>query len=130
MPNMRTAFGTDWSGSFDSVAVGPKATVTVYDNENYQQRVAQFKPGERIPDLGDRVGFFEDIRSLRIFCSGRQQASQDAGFGTTSAQQASGVAPGGSTSAGSENRKDRFTRLDTNGDGSISRSEWTASAGS
>ena len=28
MPNMRTAFGTDWSGQFDSIAVGPKARLT------------------------------------------------------------------------------------------------------
>jgi hypothetical protein len=73
MPNMRTAFGTDWSGSFDSVAVGPKATLTVYDNENYQQRVARFKPGERVADLDKKMGFFEQVRSLKIACSGLKQ---------------------------------------------------------
>jgi hypothetical protein len=70
MPNMRTAFGTDWSGSFDSAQTGPKATVTVYDNENYGQKVATFKPGQRIADLDERRGFFEDIRSLKIACAG------------------------------------------------------------
>lgn len=62
--------GTDWSGSFDSVQVGPKATVTVYDNENYTQKVATYKPGQRIADLGETRGFFEDIRSLKIACAG------------------------------------------------------------
>lgn len=33
MSNMRTAFGTDSSGEFDSIMAGPRATVTVYDNE-------------------------------------------------------------------------------------------------
>jgi hypothetical protein len=70
MPNMRTAFGTDWSGSFDSVQIGPKATVTVYDNENYAQKVATFQPNQRVADLDERRGFFEDIRSLKIACSG------------------------------------------------------------
>jgi hypothetical protein len=70
MPNMRTAFGTDWSGSFDSAQTGPKATVQVYDNENYTQKVATFQPGQRIADLDERRGLFEDIRSLKIACSG------------------------------------------------------------
>lgn len=70
MPNMRTASGTDWSGSFDSLQVGPKATLTVYDNENYTQKVATYRPNQRIADLGETRGFFEDIRSLKIACSG------------------------------------------------------------
>lgn len=70
MPNMRTAFGTDWSGSFDSVQVGPKATVSVYDNENYTQKVATYKAGQRIADLDEKRGMFEDIRSLKIACAG------------------------------------------------------------
>ena len=75
MPHMRTAFGTDWSGSFDSVQVGPKATVTVYDNENYTQKVATYKPSQRIADLDEKRGMFEDIRSLKIACAGDGAAS-------------------------------------------------------
>jgi hypothetical protein len=74
MPNMRTAFGTDWSGSFDSVQVGSKATVTVYDNENYAQKVATYKPSQSIADLDEKRGFFEDIRSLKIACAGSAAA--------------------------------------------------------
>jgi hypothetical protein len=70
MPNMRTAFGTDWSGSFDSVQVGPKATVTVYDNENYTQKVATYEASQRIADLDEKRGMFQDIRSLKIACAG------------------------------------------------------------
>jgi hypothetical protein len=79
MPNMRTAFGTDWSGSFDSVQVGPKATVTVYDNENYTQKTATFKPDQRIADLDQTRGFFEDIRSLKIACAGGARSAQKSG---------------------------------------------------
>ena len=79
MPNMRTAFGTDWGGEFDSIAVGPKATVTVYDNENYKDKAATFKPNQKIANMGDKqIGPFEDIRSLKIACSGGAKRSDGA----------------------------------------------------
>jgi hypothetical protein len=76
MPNMRTAFGTDWSGQFDSVEVGPKATVTVYDNENYAQKSATFKPGTKAPDLDEKMGTFEQIRSVKVACAGGGKTAQ------------------------------------------------------
>lgn len=94
MPNMRTAFGRDWSGEFDSVAVGPKATVTVYDNENYGQRVAKFQPNQRIRDLDEKMGFFEDIRSVKIACAGGGPTAQkDKQKGTTAGSPAAGGTP-------------------------------------
>ena len=69
MPDMRTAFGKDWGGSFDSIAVGPKATLTVYDNEQYRDKAATIKAGQRVPDLDTKMGFFESIRSLKIACA-------------------------------------------------------------
>jgi hypothetical protein len=50
------AFGTDWSGEFDSVTVGPKATVTVYDNEIYREKAATFKPNQKIARLDEKMG--------------------------------------------------------------------------
>jgi hypothetical protein len=79
MPNMRTAFGTDWGGEFDSIQVGPKASVTVYDNENHREKAATFKAGQRVPDLSDKVGLFEDIRSLKIACAGGGPAAKQGG---------------------------------------------------
>lgn len=93
MPNMRTPFGRDWSGEFESIAIGPKATVTVYDNENYQQRAATFKPGQKVPELDEKLGFFEQIRSVKIACAGGAKTAKsasgskdkrDAGSGATS----------------------------------------------
>ena len=76
MPTMRTAFGKDWGGEFDSAIVGPNATVTVYDNENYRDKAATFKPNQRIADLGDeKLGWFQDIRSLKIACAGGATAA-------------------------------------------------------
>jgi hypothetical protein len=76
MPDMRTAFGTDWSGEFDSVAVGPKARLTVYDNENYREKAATFKPGQKVADLDEKMGFFEDISSVKIACTGGTPTAQ------------------------------------------------------
>ncbi|HEX6318097.1 MAG TPA: beta/gamma crystallin domain-containing protein [Burkholderiales bacterium] len=113
MPNMRTAFGTDWSGEFDSIAVGPKARLTVYDNENYEQRAATFKPGQKVADLDEKLGFFEDISSVKVACTGGSPTAQ-------SGQGGSSASSGGSASSGST-----FQRLDTDNDGSLSRSEYS-----
>ncbi|MGQ0752865.1 MAG: beta/gamma crystallin domain-containing protein [Betaproteobacteria bacterium] len=105
MPNMRTAFGTDWGGEFDSIAVGPKATVTVYDNENYKDKAATFKPGQKIADMGDKqIGPFEDIRSLKIACAGGGPTAKQQSPGEASAPAAGGGTKsdtGGSRSSGS-----------------------------
>lgn len=54
---------------FDSAIVGPKARVTTYDGENYQDRTATLEPGKRYPDLGDtKLGLFKDIESMRVQC--------------------------------------------------------------
>lgn len=89
MPNMRTAFRTDWSGQFDSIAVGPKARLTVYDNENYGEKAATFKPGQKVADLDEKMGLFENISSVKVACTG----------GTPTAQQGEGSASSGATTA-------------------------------
>jgi hypothetical protein len=76
MPNMRTPFGRDWSGEFESIAVGPKATVTIYDNENYTQKAATFKAGQRVPKLDKKLGFFEQVHSVKIACAGGQRNAE------------------------------------------------------
>lgn len=69
MPTMRTSFGKDWGGEFDSIAVGANATLSVYDRQHYKEKAATVKPGQRVPDLDKKLGFFQDIRSLKIACS-------------------------------------------------------------
>lgn len=61
-------FGLNWDDRVESVELGPKATMTVYDNENYRDQVAQFKPGQRIADVSKRVGLFDEFASVRIDC--------------------------------------------------------------
>lgn len=68
LPNMKFHQRFYWGG-LDSVVVGPKATVTIYDDENYRDRNATIQPGEHVRNLDDqKLGLFEDIESIRITC--------------------------------------------------------------
>lgn len=67
IPAMRDGLGLN--EKYDSVVVGPKATLTVYDNVNYRDKAATLKPASRTPDLDEKMALFETIRSLKISCS-------------------------------------------------------------
>lgn len=71
MPDMVGPFGIDWQGKISSLEVGANTTLTVYDNALYRDPVSTFKPGARIPDVSKRMGFFDQMRSLRITCTVR-----------------------------------------------------------
>lgn len=68
LTQMRDVFGLHWRDRVRSIEIGPKTTVTVYDNANFRDRVAQFTPGQRYPDLSKRMGFFDDFGSLQLAC--------------------------------------------------------------
>lgn len=70
MPDMLGPFGIDWKSKISSIETGANTTLTVYDNVNYRDPVSTFKPGVRIADVSKRMGFFDDMRSLRITCTG------------------------------------------------------------
>lgn len=67
IPAMRDGLGLN--EKYDSVVVGPKATLTVYDNVNYRDKAATLKSASRTPDLDDKMGAFETIRSLKVTCA-------------------------------------------------------------
>jgi hypothetical protein len=71
MPSMSGPFGVNGTDGVESVQTGPRATLTIYDERDYRDRAATIRPGEEVPDLEDeKLGFFEDFRSLRISCGG------------------------------------------------------------
>lgn len=74
MPDMIGPFGIDWKGKISSIETGANTTLTVYDNANFVDPVSTFKPGERIADVSKRMGFFDQMRSLRITCTGAAAA--------------------------------------------------------
>lgn len=68
LDNMSGPSGLNWDDRVNCIATRPKATVTVYDNEDYCGRVAQFKPRQRIADLSKRMGYFDEFASVRVDC--------------------------------------------------------------
>ncbi|MGE5450690.1 MAG: hypothetical protein ACM3VZ_02445 [Acidobacteriota bacterium] len=52
----------------DSVVVGPKATVTLYEGQNFQGKSGQFQAGIREPELHKKLGFAGRIESMKIDC--------------------------------------------------------------
>lgn len=70
LPDMDSSgfFGLNWDDRVESLELGPKATMTVYDNENYRDQIAQFKAGQRTANVSRRVGLFDEFASLRLDC--------------------------------------------------------------
>lgn len=66
--DMTGPYGLNWDDRVNSIETGPNATVMVYDNEDFRDPVAQFKPGQRVPDLSKRLGFFDEFASIRVDC--------------------------------------------------------------
>lgn len=67
LPKSQLRPSLEWGGVFDSLVVGPKATLIAFENEDYTERSATFKSGQRVPALDAHLGS-RKIRSLRITC--------------------------------------------------------------
>ena len=65
---MSGPFGLNWDDKVDSIEVGPKASLTVFDNEQFKDQVAQFKPGQKVPNISKALGFFDEFASVRLSC--------------------------------------------------------------
>lgn len=55
--------------NFDSLLLGPHATLTVWDGPNYGSRKTIFGQGESVSDLDSRMSDMQDIRSIRLTCT-------------------------------------------------------------
>jgi hypothetical protein len=71
LADMSGPFGLNWDDRVNSIEVGPRATVTVYDNEGFRDQVARFQPDQRIADISRRMGFFDEFASITIACQQR-----------------------------------------------------------
>lgn len=61
--------GFEWGRNFDSVMIGPKATLMVWDDENYGDKTTTFKAGQKVADLDTKMGQLEEIKSLKLSCA-------------------------------------------------------------
>jgi len=68
MAKMRGPFGADWQNEVESIKTGPKATVTIFDNENFAQRSEKVGPNQAIPELDNRMELFDSFRSMQVAC--------------------------------------------------------------
>lgn len=69
LADMSGPFGLNWDDKVDSLEMGPKATLTVFDNEGFRDQVGLFKPGQKVADISKRLGFFDEFASVRLSCS-------------------------------------------------------------
>jgi hypothetical protein len=67
LASMQGPFGVDWS-KVSSIQAGPKASLTLYDNVNFRDRAAKVDAGRSVPQLDEKLGFFENVNSMRINC--------------------------------------------------------------
>lgn len=69
LADMSGPFGLNWDDRVNSVQIGPKASMAVYDNEGYRDQVAMFKSGQNVPDISRKLGFFDEFASVRVTCN-------------------------------------------------------------
>lgn len=69
LADMSGPYGLNWDDKVDSLEMGPKATLTVFDNEGFRDQVGVFKPGQKVPDITKRLGFFDEFASVRLTCA-------------------------------------------------------------
>lgn len=67
--NVSRQWGFPWDPQYESLQVGPTATLTLYDNTRFRDRTAVFKSGRRIADMDDEMGVFRSVRSAKVSCS-------------------------------------------------------------
>ena len=69
LPALHTPLGVDWKHKTQSMLVGPKATVTVYEGPRFSAKEATFKPGTQVNDLRKEMKYAMGINSMKIACS-------------------------------------------------------------
>jgi hypothetical protein len=57
-----------WRRPYESIVVGPRATVTLYDHRPFHERTAGLRPGDAVPDLDALLGAFGSIEAVRVRC--------------------------------------------------------------
>lgn len=69
LPNLEFGEGLfDWEGDIDSIVVGPKATLTLYNDENYADKKRELKANEKVGDLHKTI-FSEGVESMKLTCT-------------------------------------------------------------
>lgn len=69
LPSLRTPTGgVLWKHKAESIIVGPKATITLYENQSYRGPSVTVKPGTMETKLREGLQIMQSIDSLKIRC--------------------------------------------------------------
>lgn len=63
------ASGVYWKPKAESLIVGPKASVTVYEGQTFRGRAIALQPGSQEPQLREALNLVQSIDSLKIKCN-------------------------------------------------------------
>ncbi|MBA4142707.1 MAG: hypothetical protein H0X43_06810 [Nitrosospira sp.] len=62
-------FGADWENKVRSLKTGPTANLTIYDNRDFRDQNKFIGVNVFVPDMSERMGFFDDFRSIMLSCT-------------------------------------------------------------
>jgi len=68
MADMQGPFGHDWENEIESLKTGPRATIRIYDNENFKEHSEWVGPGKEVENLDGRMELFDSFRSMKVDC--------------------------------------------------------------
>ena len=68
IPSLHTPVGLDWHGKAESLIVGPKASLTVYEVQRFRGKQRTFEPGFKVGNLRKDLGFIQSIDALKLSC--------------------------------------------------------------
>jgi hypothetical protein len=66
--NLAPALGYPWDPRYESVVVGPGATLVLFEAPGFKHREASFNAGAMVRDLDREMGLFRRTRSLAVEC--------------------------------------------------------------
>ncbi len=62
--------GRQFKRNIDSLVLGPKATLKVFEHQMFRDKSVDFAPNSKEPGLVKRLGFGGRIESLKLSCAG------------------------------------------------------------
>lgn len=69
LKSLKMPGGVNWKHKAESLIVGPKARVTIYESELFKKKEAAFQPGQQVPNLRKGFGFLNSMESIKVECN-------------------------------------------------------------
>lgn len=66
--SLHTPVGLDWHSTAESLIVGPKANLTVYEVQEFRGQERTFPPGFEVRQLRNNLGFMQSIDAIKLSC--------------------------------------------------------------